>query len=143
MSGPFTQAETETILKDPFQCSPVIIAVQPQGPDEPDKLRLCRHLSKGNKVHPSTNAYIDKEKFPTKFGSAAQVAEIVSPYRLLLSSIISNVPVPTSLHTLLTCSSHRTRIHVPNPRHTLHTRARTKSYIFLGVPYLREPLPHT
>jgi hypothetical protein len=78
MSGPFSQREVETILKGPFQCSPIIIASQSQAPGEPDKLRLCRHLSKSNKAHPSTNDWIDKEKFPTKFGSAAAVAELVS-----------------------------------------------------------------
>jgi hypothetical protein len=78
MSGPFTQEEVETILGGHFQCSPMIVSVSVQGPDLPDKLRLCRHLSKGDKDTLSTNAYIDKEKYPTKFGSAAHVAEIVS-----------------------------------------------------------------
>ncbi|KAF7303601.1 Reverse transcriptase/ribonuclease H [Mycena indigotica] len=78
MSGPFSQSKTETILQGFFQCSPIIIAVQPQGPGEPDKLRLCRHLSKGAPTHPSTNHFIDKDKFPTKFGTASDVAEIIS-----------------------------------------------------------------
>lgn len=78
MSGPFSQQEAETILKGHFQCSPIIISAQTQGQNEPDKLRLCRHLSKGDRQHLSTNAYIEKEKFPTKVGSATQVAEIVS-----------------------------------------------------------------
>ncbi|KAF7368675.1 Reverse transcriptase ribonuclease h [Mycena venus] len=93
MSGPFSQEEAETILKGPFQCSPIIIAVQPQNPGEPDKLRLCRHLSKGDRSHASTNSYIDKEKFPTKFGSAAQVAEITSLSRAL-PHIPARVPFP-------------------------------------------------
>jgi hypothetical protein len=80
MSGPFTQEEVETILGGHFQCSPMIVSVSVQGPDLPDKLRLCRHLSKGDKQTLSTNAYIDKEKYPTKFGSAAHVAEIVSAF---------------------------------------------------------------
>ncbi|KAF7297499.1 hypothetical protein MIND_00983700 [Mycena indigotica] len=78
MSGPFSQEKTESILKGPFQCSPIIIAVQPQGPGEPDKLRLCRHLSKGDRSHPSTNFFVDKDKFPTKFGTASDVAEIIA-----------------------------------------------------------------
>jgi hypothetical protein len=78
MSGPFSQEEIETILMGPFLCSPIIISVQLQNAGEPDKLRLCRHLSKGNKHQPSTNAYINKEKFPTKYNTAAEVAEIVS-----------------------------------------------------------------
>ncbi|KAF7315098.1 Reverse transcriptase/ribonuclease H [Mycena indigotica] len=83
MSGPFSREKTESILKGHFQCSPIIIAVQPQGPGEPDKLRLCRHLSKGDHSHPSTNFFVDKDKFPTKFGTASDVAEIVSPHPLL------------------------------------------------------------
>ncbi|KAF7330695.1 hypothetical protein MSAN_02447600 [Mycena sanguinolenta] len=77
MSGPFSQQEVETILKGPFQCSPIIISVQSQAPGTPDKLRLCRHLSKANKLHPSTNAYIDKDKFPTRYDSATEVADII------------------------------------------------------------------
>jgi hypothetical protein len=84
MSGPFTQEEVETIFSGRFQCSPMIVSVSVQGPDLPDKLCLCRHLSKGDKHTLSTNAYIDKEKYPTKFGSAAHVAEIVSVFLLFL-----------------------------------------------------------
>ncbi len=73
MSGPFTLDETTLILKGPFQCSPIVVDVQP------DKLRICRHLSKESKRNASVNSYIDSEKFPTRFGSAAEVAEIVSP----------------------------------------------------------------
>jgi hypothetical protein len=82
MSGPYTQSEVEDILQGPFQCSPMLVSEQAQGPGEPPKLRLCRNLSKGTRAHPSTNDYIDKDNFPTKFGTAAQVAEIVSPYPL-------------------------------------------------------------
>jgi hypothetical protein len=78
MSGPFSRDETETILMGPFLCSPIIITVQPQNPGEPNKLCLSRHLSKGNKQQLSTNVYIDKEKFPTKYNTTAEVAEIVS-----------------------------------------------------------------
>jgi hypothetical protein len=73
MSGPFTFDETTLILKGPFQCSPIVVDVQP------DKLRICRHLSKESKRNASVNSYIDTDKFPTRFGSAAEVAEIVSP----------------------------------------------------------------
>jgi hypothetical protein len=59
MSGPFSRDETETTLKGPFLCSPIIVAVQLQNPGQPDKLRLCHHLSKGNKQQPSTNAYVE------------------------------------------------------------------------------------
>lgn len=78
MSGPFSRVKVEEIVRGPFQCSPVIVAVQPQAPGEPPKLRVCRHLSKGTRAAPSTNSFIAKEKFPTKFGSASEVADIVS-----------------------------------------------------------------
>jgi hypothetical protein len=78
MSGPFTEEETRQIVGGHFQCSPMIVAEQTQELGKPNKLRLCRHLSKGDAAHPSTNDFIDKEDFPTKFGTAAQVAEIVS-----------------------------------------------------------------
>jgi hypothetical protein len=78
MSGPFTQQEVERILRGPFQCSPLIVAVQPQAPGEPDKLRICRHLSKSTKLIPSVNSFIEKEDFPTRFDTACRVAEMVA-----------------------------------------------------------------
>ena len=72
MDGPFSFDETTSILRGPFQCSPIVVDVQQ------DKLRICCHLSKGNKDHPSTNSFIDTERFPTRFGSAAEMADIVS-----------------------------------------------------------------
>ncbi len=77
MSGPFSQEEVESIL-GPFQCSPCSVNTQEQGPDVPPKLRVVCNLSKGSSVHPSTNDFIDSSKFPTRFGSAAEVAKIVS-----------------------------------------------------------------
>ncbi|SJL14075.1 uncharacterized protein ARMOST_17530 [Armillaria ostoyae] len=77
MSGPFSREEVEAIL-GPFQCSPCSVNSQDQGPDLPPKLRVVRNLSKGSSVHPSTNDFIDSSKFPTRFGSAAEVAKIVS-----------------------------------------------------------------
>jgi hypothetical protein len=56
----------------------MLVSVQTQGPGVPDKLRLCRHLSKGNTHNASTNSYIDKGKFPTKVGTASNVTDIVS-----------------------------------------------------------------
>ena len=78
MSGPFTREETERVLRGPFLSSPLIIDVQPQQPGTPDKLRLCRHLSKGSRVQESANSYISKEQFPTRFDTASRVAHFVS-----------------------------------------------------------------
>jgi hypothetical protein len=79
MFGPFSQAEMQDIMKGPFQSSPLIIDVQPQPDGAPDKIRMCRHMSKRDKFHPSTNDYVDAFKFPTRFGSVSEVGEIVSP----------------------------------------------------------------
>ena len=78
MSGPFSREEAEVILRGPFFSSPLVVDVQPQQPGTPDKIRICRHLSKGSKLHPSVNSHIRKEDFPTRFDLASKVAEIVS-----------------------------------------------------------------
>ena len=78
MSGPFSREEVERILRGPFQASPLIVSVQPQHPGAPDKIRICRHLSKASKAHVSVNSHIAKEDFPTRFDTASRVAEIVS-----------------------------------------------------------------
>lgn len=78
MSGPFSSTIVERILRGPFQSSPFIVSIQTQAPGEPDKIRICRHLSKAFKHTPSVNSFIEKEDFPTRFDTAARVAEIVS-----------------------------------------------------------------
>jgi len=78
MSGPFSQDVVECILRGPFHSSPLIASVQPQDPGEPDKIRICRHLSKSTKDHTSVNSHIMKEDFPTRFDTASKVADIVS-----------------------------------------------------------------
>ncbi|PPQ84094.1 hypothetical protein CVT25_002173 [Psilocybe cyanescens] len=64
MSGPFSKEAVEQILRGPFQSSPLIVAVQPQGPGEPDKICICRNLSKATKGVPSVNSFISKSDFP-------------------------------------------------------------------------------
>ena len=78
MSGPFSRDATNLILRGPFFSSPLIVSVQTQAPGIPDKLRVCRHLSKSNKTNPSVNSYLNKEDFPTRFDTASRVADIVS-----------------------------------------------------------------
>jgi len=78
ISGPFSQDVVERILRGPFHSSPLIAAVQLQDPGEPDKIRICRHLSKSTRDHASVNSYISKEDFPTRFDTASKVADIVS-----------------------------------------------------------------
>jgi len=84
MSGPFSQQDITKILRGPFQSSPLIVAVQSQAPCVPDKLRICRHLSKSSKEVPSVNSYITKMDFPTRFDTASRVADMVSLISVLL-----------------------------------------------------------
>ena len=77
MSGPFSRNQVEELLLDSFFCSPLLVSTQIQQPGMPDKLRVCRHLSKGDKHTPSTNSHIHKEDFPTRFDTALKVADIV------------------------------------------------------------------
>ncbi|PPR08177.1 hypothetical protein CVT24_001713 [Panaeolus cyanescens] len=79
MDGPFSQSQVELILRGPFHSSPLLIVSQPQGPNLPDKIRVCRHLSKGDprKDIPSVNSFITKDDFPTRFDTAAKVANMV------------------------------------------------------------------
>ena len=79
MSGPFSHEEAELIMRGAFQSSPLIVSIQPQEPGSPDKLRICRHLSKATKHHASVNSHIRKDQFPTRFDTASIVAHIVSP----------------------------------------------------------------
>jgi hypothetical protein len=78
MDGPFSHDTIKSILRGPFFVSPLIVSVQPQGLGMPDKLRVCRHLSKSNKSTPSVNSHAKKEDFPTRFDTASRVADIVS-----------------------------------------------------------------
>lgn len=87
MSGPFSLQHVESILRGPVFCSPLLISVQIQQPGMPDKLRVCQHLSKGDKATPSMNSHIHKEDFPTRFDTASRVADIVgSSHRLTTST---------------------------------------------------------
>lgn len=77
MSGPFPRQLVGKILRGPFFCSPLLVSIQTQQPGTPDKLRVCRHLSKGDKNTASMNSHIHKEDFPTRFDTALRVADIV------------------------------------------------------------------
>jgi len=89
MSGPFSSETIERILQGLFQSSPLIISIQSQGPGEPDKLRVCQHLSKTTKTTPSVNSFISKQGFPTQFDMASHVADVISSYLRLILVVIS------------------------------------------------------
>jgi hypothetical protein len=80
MSGPYSRQQVKKILRGAIFCSPLLVSVQTQQPGMPDKLRVCRHLSKGDKNTPSMNSHIHKEDFPTRFDTASKVADIVGPF---------------------------------------------------------------
>ncbi|KAF7295755.1 hypothetical protein HMN09_01118000 [Mycena chlorophos] len=108
MDGPFaTLGEVEQMLNSFVQVSPMIVSVQTQAPGEPDKRRLCRHLSKGDAQHPSTNSHVDKDKFPTRFGTASHVAEMVSTIPLI------RFPFPRT---------YASSFHEPHPNPRTHSR---------------------
>lgn len=118
MDGPFTQSEVESILRGPFHSSPLITILEPQGPGEPDKVRICRHLSKATGLVESVNSYIDKRLFPTRFDTAIKVAETVS-------------------HNLTSCHLNHTRI-ISMPH--VHTYIPPLPYVFylrMSILYLR------
>ena len=94
MSGPFSFLHVEKVLRGAVLCSPLLISVQIQQPGMPDKLRVCRHLSKGDKSTPSVNSHIHKEDFPTRFDTASKVADIVR------FPITGDTPMSTSIHLL-------------------------------------------
>jgi hypothetical protein len=78
MDGPFDRETVEAIMGGPIFVSPLIAAVSSQEPGTPDKIRICRHLSKSTKDIPSVNSYVDKLDNPTLFDTANRVADVVS-----------------------------------------------------------------
>jgi hypothetical protein len=88
MSGPLSRTEVESTLRGPFYSSPLLVSVQPQAPGTPDKIRMCKNLSKGTKSVASVNSHILKTSFPTRFDTASRVADIVC-YSLLYYSQFS------------------------------------------------------
>lgn len=76
MSGPFTQAQVQFELGGHFVSCPLGL-VEKAG--EPGKYRIIRDLSYNNKEdNYSVNSFLDADDFPTEWGTASQVAEIVS-----------------------------------------------------------------
>lgn len=52
---------------------------------EPGKFRIVRDLSYENEDGFAVNKFLDADDFPTEWGTAAQVAEIVSPALVLFA----------------------------------------------------------
>ncbi|KAL1942665.1 hypothetical protein VTO73DRAFT_4905 [Trametes versicolor] len=75
MSGPYTQAEVEGILGTPFRSSPLAVV---EKPGAPGKWRLIQNCSFKDAHGVSVNDLIDNDDFPTKWGTAAEVADIIA-----------------------------------------------------------------
>jgi hypothetical protein len=75
MSGPYTKEEVHSILGGHFATSPLGL-VEKAG--EPGKFRIVRDFSFENEDGFAVNNFIDSDDFPTEWGTASQVAEIVS-----------------------------------------------------------------
>lgn len=75
-SSPLTKEQMEAKI-GPFRSSPIQLVIKPGAPGEPDKPRVCRNLSYRGKYSYSINDQINSDDFPTRWGTASEVAEIV------------------------------------------------------------------
>ena len=75
MSGPYSANQVEAILGSHFVTSPLSV-VEKSG--SPGKFRLVQNCSFRNEDSFSVNDFIDSDEFPTTWGTAAEVAQIVS-----------------------------------------------------------------
>ncbi|GBE80622.1 hypothetical protein SCP_0303370 [Sparassis crispa] len=73
MTGPYSQAQVEHILGSYFVSSP--LAVVPKAGSK--KFRLVQNCSYQDEFGVSVNSQINSDDFPTKWGTAAKVAEII------------------------------------------------------------------
>lgn len=72
MSGPYTAAQLESELGGPFRSSPVQVVLKQAKP------RMAINLSFRGRAGTSVNDMIDSDDFPTRWGGAAEVEEVVS-----------------------------------------------------------------
>lgn len=105
MSGPFSKTQIEQELGSNFVSCPLGL-VEKAG--EPGKFRIIRDLSYINKEDGySVNAFLDADDFPTEWGTASQVAEIVSYHYCVLLVHTGAFLFLSLLRTRRTqCSSH-------------------------------------
>jgi hypothetical protein len=93
MSGPYTRSQIEQELGGHFVSCPLGL-VEKAG--EPRKFRIIRDLSYKNKEdNYSVNSFLDADDFPTEWGTASQVAEIISLLFHYLSRIYAFAPSAT------------------------------------------------
>lgn len=103
MSGLFTRNEIHNILGGHFVSSPLGV-VEKSG--EPGKFRVIRDLSYCNDDGFSVNSHLDSDDFPTEWGTAAQVADLVSLFSLYSSCTSCTLFLYHLSCTFRTLSSH-------------------------------------
>ncbi|PPR00693.1 hypothetical protein CVT24_000981 [Panaeolus cyanescens] len=134
LDGPFSREVMEEILRGPFISSPLLIVSQPQGPNLPNKVRVCRHLSKEDikRDIPSVNSFIVKDDFPTRFDTAVKVAKMntgrlsfgLASYGSTRLSVIALAPPGTEACTLDIEKFHRTCPALPDHKPWLVVQGR-------------------
>lgn len=75
MTGPYDRQQVRNILGTHFRSSPLAVA---EKPNSKSGWRLVQNCSFKDRHGVSVNDMIDSDDFPTKWGTAAQVAELVS-----------------------------------------------------------------
>jgi hypothetical protein len=104
MSGPFSRTKIEEKLGGFFRTSPIQVHVVPSEAEKPEKKRICRNFSFKGAMALSVNDCLNSDDYPTRWGSANEVAEIVS-------FMILDPPLPhfyrhiTALYLLICVSS--------------------------------------
>ena len=73
MTGPYTQRQVHEILGSHFRTSPLAVT---EKPNSKSGWRLIQNCSYKDRHGVSVNSMIDADDFPTKWGTAAQVAEV-------------------------------------------------------------------
>lgn len=92
MTGPYSKAQVEHILGSPFVSSPLIVIPK----EGSDKFRLIQNFSYKGDQEASINDEIDSDDFPTTWGTAAQVAELVS-----VSLLHPSVSLPDTRYAII------------------------------------------
>ncbi|CDO73729.1 hypothetical protein BN946_scf185015.g57 [Trametes cinnabarina] len=75
MSGPFAHVQVEHLLGSHFRSSPLSVI---EKPNTPGKWRLIQNCSFKDEFGMSVNDMIDSDDFPTVWGTAAEVADIIA-----------------------------------------------------------------
>jgi hypothetical protein len=140
MSGPFSESELRREFGQQHVISSPLGAVDKAG--EPGKIRVIRDLSHRGKAPHSVNDEVNADEETTKWGKASDMAEVVSPFFLLILSPRSR----SDLHLSPSGLSHRRRRSVTEVRCRRHVRSQSvqgfdTSPVSSAVQYLTSSFP--